>query len=128
MYDLYYNAEVQYRNRTADSVDLRVVWTSTLSGKTAYNSYGQQLNITVGSMQVGPVVVVPYREWKDPSDSPRSQEGASEWFTVQLNTTSSTNVYVDVYYYCVNSRGTDLTNEYKTHSYEDTLVVKVPAY
>jgi hypothetical protein len=76
----------------------------------------------------GAVTVSSYGTWKNPSSSSRSKTASSAWITVPLNTTNPTTVSLSVYYYQVNSNGTDMTKGYGTDSLKATWNVKIPAY
>ena len=127
-YQLGYYATVEYQNRTANSVELRVIMTSTLSGLEAYNAYGQRFSANVGSAGTGSVYINGYGTWRNASSNSRSDTGVSGWFTVPLGTTNATSVDMSVYYYQVNSNGTDMTQYYGVDGMSGTWTVSIPAY
>lgn len=127
-YKLAYSANVEYQNRTATSIQLRVVWTASLSGTQAYNSYGQRFNATVGSVSTGAVAITNYGDWKSASSSTRSATAYSGWITVPLSTTNATTVNMSIYYYQVNSNGIDMTANYGESGMNTTWTINIPAY
>ena len=121
-----YSARVEHRNRTANSIQIRVCWTSTIR-KRSYTQYGQQLNITAGGTTKS-VTVLPFNTWKSQVDYERSSgEKCTDWITVPLNTTNATTVNVAIYYYQFNSNGTDMKYN-GTETVSTTWNVSVPAY
>ena len=126
-YKLAYSAEVEYRNRTATSVQVRVKWTASLSGTSAYNAYGQRFNATVGSVSTGGVAITSYGTWKNASSSTRSATAYSGWITIPLNTTNATTVNMSIYYYQVNANGTDITPTYAVNM-KTNWTINIPAY
>lgn len=119
-------AEVQYRNRTATSVQVRVVWTSTIEAY-GYTVYGQKVTATCGSSS-STATVAAFNAWSSSSSSARSSTGTTDWMTVSLNTTNQTTVSVGIYYYQVNSNGTDMTRYYGEGGYSGTWSMNIPAY
>lgn len=122
-----YSATVQYQNRTASSVQIRVVWTTTV-GAYSWNSYGQRFIASVGSVSTGTVTVNSYGTWASSSSSSRSSSATSSWITVPLSTTNATTVSLDINYWQVNSNGTDMTNIDNTGEIDTTWSISVPAY
>lgn len=124
---LMYDVTIEYRNRTANSVQIRVTWTATLSGSGAYNKYGQNFRASVGSVGTGNVSLSSYGTWSSASSSARSVTKSSAWITVSLGTTNATSVSMYVYYFQTNSNGTDVTS-YGASSMSDTWTIPLPAY
>ena len=117
-----YSATVEYRNRTASSVEFRVIWTATIV-KNGYDAYGQRFNATCGSSSTGAVEVVKFGAWANSSTSARSSTGTSGWVRASVNTTNATSLSIGVYYYQVNSNGTKMGSDMST-----TWQVPIPAY
>ena len=88
-----YNVVIEQQNRTADSVQMRVVWTNTLS-KYHYYGYTQKFNATLGGVGAGEVTIANASLWNNSVNHDRSQTAYSGWVTVPLNTTNKTTVYV----------------------------------
>lgn len=129
-YNMAYNAKIEYRNRTATSVQIRVTWTTTVSGTQYRNAYAQLFRASVGSVSTGDVKIVSYGTWSDYSSSPRSATKSSDWITVSLDTTNATSVNMSIYYYQANSNGYDMSHypgEY-TGYLSTTWVIALPAY
>ena len=121
-----YSARIEYQNRTANSVQIRVVWTSTIAAY-YYNSYGQIYTATIGST-TKTATVNSFGTWKNSSTSARSSTGTTDWITVSLNTTNATTASVKINYYQVNSNGTNMTQHYGAYGYSSTWTVNIPAY
>ncbi len=102
-----YSAKVQYQNRTANSVQLRVEWTATIHSN-GYTYYGQNFKAYVGSVSTGTVTVVPWGEWQT-SSTTKSATATSDWITVPLSTTNATTVPLEVYYWQVNWSGDNMS-------------------
>lgn len=126
-YKLKYDVTIDYRNRTANSVQIQVTWKASLSGKGAYNNYGQWFRASVGSVSTGNVNVVKQGTWGAASSDTRTGTGASGWITVPLNTTNATSVNLSVYYYQANYNGTDITPQY-AQNMSATWAITIPAY
>ncbi len=121
-----YKAHLEYRNRTANSVQVRVVWTSTIEAN-GYDIYGQMLKATAGGTSKTTTVAA-YNTWGSSSSSARSATGTSAWITVSLSTTNATTVSVKLYYYQTNSNGTDMTANYGAGGTNKTWNCNIPAY
>lgn len=126
-YKLTYNVTIEHRNRTATSVQLRVTWTTSLSGSGTYNNYGQWFRASVGSVSTGNVNIVRQGTWGSASSSTRSGTASSGWITVPLSTTNATTVNLSAYYYQANYNGTDITPAY-ANNMSATWAVAIPAY
>ncbi len=124
---LTYSAVVEYQNRTATSVQLRVRWTTTI-GASGYTVYGQNFKATVGNTDTGKVQVAAFNTWKNSSSSNRSSTGTSGWITVPLNTTNATTVSMSIYYWQTNSNGTDMHAYNGTDAVNTTWTINIPAY
>ena len=121
---LNYSAKFEYRNRTATSVEVRVVWTSTLLS--GWNECRQRFTVTIGSQKRGPFDVVDIFQWSQSVNYARSAERASDWITVPLSTTEATSVNVGVYFFQANYYYTDLSDTQA--SLNKTWAVSIPAY
>lgn len=121
-----YSARIEYQNRTANSVQIRVIWTSTIAAYN-YNTYGQIYTATIGSTTKS-ATVASFGAWKNSSSSARSSTGTTDWITVSLNTTNATTASVRINYYQVNSNGTNMTQHYGAYGYSSTWTVNIPAY
>ena len=124
-----YSAKIEYRNRTATSVQIRVVWTATIKKGTSYTVYGQRFTASVGSVSTGVNEVIAAGTWKNPSSAAdRSNTKESEWITISLNTTNQTNINLSVYYYQVNYNGLDMYKYDGTSAVKTTWSITIPAY
>lgn len=126
-----YDVVIEYRNRTADSVELYVTWTATMWGlrqPAPYNTYGQWFKASVGSASTGNINVVPFGTWKSATISERSETAGSGWFTVDLSTTDATSLAMSVYYWQVDYYGNDLSVSYGIDNLDTTWYIDIPAY
>ena len=69
-----------------------------------------------------------FNRWQNSSSSDRSSSGSSGWITVPLGTTNATSVNMNLYYYQVNSNGTDMTEYYGVEGGNQSITVNLPAY
>ncbi len=122
-----YSARVEYQNRTANSVQIRISVTSTIQAN-GYNTYGQRFSATVGSVGTGAVTICSAGTWSNSFSSARSATGTSGWITVPINTTNATSVSVSMYYYQVNYNGTDMTANYGAGGISTSWTINIPAY
>lgn len=122
-----YSANVEYQNRTATSVQVRISVTSTIQA-TGHTVYGQRFSASVSSVGTGAVVICGPGTWNSSSSSTRSATGTSGWITVPLSTTNATTVSVSMYYYQVNYNGTDMTANYGEGGTNASWTVNIPAY
>jgi len=124
-----YNAEIQYQNRTAYSVQIRVVWSETLYGKGGtYSIYQGRFSGNCNGVAIPDTEVVPMYRWQSAAGSGvnRTETKASSWITVPLNTTGQTSVNVHVEYYCYNANGTCMyPSMYRVYA---DWGVTIPAY
>lgn len=126
-----YDVVIEYRNRTADSVELRVTWTATIwstSSTGAYNTYGQWFKASVGSASTPNINVVPFGTWSSSSTSKRSETQNSGWFTVDVSTTNATSLAMSVYYWQTNYNGIDMSVDYGIDNLDTTWYINIPAY
>ncbi len=100
-YGITYSAKAEYRNRTANSVQVRIVWTQSIKGAAfGYNQFfycslwndGQNRGNT-GNVQIASTSTWPYYSANGPWHT-GSVTASSGWITVALNTTNATTVNV----------------------------------
>ncbi len=122
-----YSATVQFQNRTATSVQVRVVWTSTIKAY-SYTVYGQKFKAYYGSANTGEVQVAGFNAWGSSASYDRSATGTSGWITIPLNTTNATSFNLSIYYYQTNSNNTDMTANYGEDGLSTSWTINIPAY
>ena len=115
----------EWQNRTANSVQVRIVWTQTITG--GYFGYNQEFNAefwhndvfygNTGNVRIASTSTWPYS--KRPNSG--SVTAYSDWITVPLNTTNQTSVIVK----CVWSTG---SNDGKPKGSWGNTPIVVPAY
>lgn len=120
-----YSAELQYANRTATSVQVRVLFTETIAAN-GWNAYAQMFRASSGNASTGNVQIVRQGAWST-SGSVRTSTGTSGWITVPVGTTGATSVPVAVYWYQANYNGTDMSYS-GTGNMSATWYVSIPAY
>ena len=120
-----YTTSAEYRNRTANSVEVRFTTTVTIqTGWTGFQ-HGIAYEATCGSVNSGVVQVSPYYALQEGGSS---HTGSSDWIRVSLNTTNATSCSFRVYMYQNNLSGVDLSANYGYSSNNYTWTVNVPAY
>lgn len=123
---LTYSAKIEYRNRTANSVEVRIAWTTTIRSG-SYTRYGQNFNFSVGSAKSSNVRVVSFDTWKNQTSSSRSKTGTSAWVTVPLNTSAATTITMKIYYWQTNSNDYDMNKYDGTAAINTTWNIDIPA-
>ena len=106
-------------------MEIRVNWTAILDVGSAggvYNAYSQWFNASAGGKSTGDVNVVPFNTWGKQEKSVRKKSKSSNWITVPLNTTDSTNINLAIKYYQRNANNSNMD----TLSYNWSI--PIPAY
>lgn len=98
-----YSTSIEYRNRTANSVQVRVVWAQTLS----YGRYGytQYFNASIGGVATGTVTIAASSLWNSSYSGNRSTTAYSGWVTVPVNTTGKTTISLSGSWWDANRSG-----------------------
>ena len=123
-----YGVTIEYRNRTANSVEIRVTWGTTIAAHN-YNAYGQRFTATIGGVSTGTVVINNYgNAWKSAVSYARTDTASSGWVKVTGLSTSTTSVSMSVYYWQVNSQGTNMTKYYGAAGIDTTWSIAIPTY
>lgn len=119
-----YSATMNYRNRTATSVQVQLTTTVTMQTGWSGFAHGIAYKATCGSASSGVVQVAGY---KDLTASGSSRTESSGWITIPLNTTDATTISFSVYMYQSNYYNNDLTS-YGYASNSVTWTMSIPAY
>ena len=96
---IYYDVDLQYQNRTANSVQIKVVWTNRILAN-HYYSYYQAFNVSdIGGTGVwkgagDDYQIVPGGAWGNAVNYERSLKKESNWYTVPVHTTGATSLSV----------------------------------
>ena len=122
-----YNVEIQYQNRTSNSVQIRVVWRNTLR-RISYTVYQMRFSGSCNGAGIPDTVIVPFNAWSSGVSYERDLTGTSSWVTVGLNTMDQTSVGVHLEMYQYNSQGTNMYNYDGTERAIVDLTVAIPAY
>lgn len=110
-----YSVNVEYRNRTASSVQLRFVWTNTIDAY-YYYGYSQSFYASAKGVGTGDVLIASASTWSSSSNSSRSKTSYSGWITVPVSSTSQQSISV----------GADYWDAYGKYSWGSS--VTIPAY
>ena len=78
-----YSIKAEYRNRTASSVQIRIVWTNTIKSGSWYG-YGQYFNCGSGNY-----TICTSSTWSSSASSNRSQTAYSDWLTIPVSATQT---------------------------------------
>ena len=84
-YGINYGIALEYQNRTSNSVQVRVVWTNTLTAN-SYYGYGQYFNGNCNGVGTGDILINSASEWKSQSSNERTKTVTSGWITIPVNT------------------------------------------
>ena len=87
-----YVTKVQYQNRTANSVQIRVMWTNTLTN--GRYGYAQTFNASSNGVGTGNVTICSASTWNTGATGARSETAYSGWITVPVNTTNKTSITI----------------------------------
>ena len=112
-----YSALIEYRNRTADSVEIRITWTSIKDH--GYNSYGQNFEFSCGGVGSGGVRIC---GWDGLQYGYASVTKASGWVKISLNTAAATSIKLAIKYWQTDSYGNWYNEKMNT-----TWTVDIPA-
>lgn len=81
-----YSATAEYQNRTANSVQVRIVWTNTFARSYGgYYGYGQYFNANIGGVSTGDCTIASASTWSSSSTSTGVASVASGWVTVPVS-------------------------------------------
>lgn len=120
-----YSAKIEYRNRTADSIEIRVTWTTTRTN--GWTSYGQNVKLSIGSVTSGTIQLVSYNGWGQNSSNKTATKDTG-WMTVALDTSAATTIGLKVQYWQTNSNGNDMSNSSDpTKALNTTWTLDIPA-
>lgn len=116
-----YKAKVEFRNRTANSVQVRLVFDQTIKagGYTPYKYYAK-LSAGGSSKQVN---VVPFNQWQNSSNSDRTCQGVTDWITISGLSPSTQSVSVNVYQWQTNYYDSNMGSGLDT-----TFNASIPTY
>lgn len=84
-----YSVNVEYRNRTANSIQIRFVWTNTLV-KYHYYGYHQYFYASSSGVNTGDIMIVSSSTWSSSVNYDRAETAYSGWITVPVSATQQT--------------------------------------
>lgn len=112
-----YATSVEYQNRTASSVQIRVVWTNSFTSTSGRYGYQQCFNASANGVGTGDILICEASEWSSSFTGTKSKTVTSGWITVPLNTTNQTTISIS---------GSWWDNNSKSGSWSGTITI--PAY
>lgn len=83
-----YRVDAEYRNRTSNSVEIRIKWTNSIKANTYYK-YKQAFNANIGGVTTGDYQIVASGTWASSSSSARSASAYSAWKKVTVGATAT---------------------------------------
>ena len=83
-----FNVQAQYQNRTASTVQIRLVWNQTIT-KSSYYGYKQLFYASCGGQNTGNVTICENTTWASSSSSARTVTVYSGWMTVPVSATQT---------------------------------------
>ncbi len=83
-----FSVQAQYQNRTASSVQVRLVWNQTIT-KNSYYGYKQLFYASCGGQNTGNVTICENTTWASSSSSARTVTAYSGWMTVPVSATQT---------------------------------------
>lgn len=90
-YGVVYGAYTEFQNRTADSIQIRVVWQNTLKVANSYATYGfnQYFSASIGGQSTGNVLITSAGTWSGAQYSNQNVVAVSGWVTVPVSATQT---------------------------------------
>lgn len=110
-----FSASIQHQNRTANSVQVRVVWTQSI--KSAYYGFNQWFYASCGGQNTGNVQIASTSTWPPSTSRTDSRTVYSGWMTVPV-TATQTSVYV----------ACDWSTTGTSHSGSWSKTISIPTY
>ncbi len=119
-----HTAVVEFRNRTATTVEMRITWTEEIIKKGYYNYYSQRITATIGTVKSAEVIVVPWGTWPDTNydNTGKAKTNSTGWVTVSV-APDTTSVSVSVYH-----RQTNYPGDTMESSFTKTFTASIPKY
>ena len=121
--EITFSAEIQWQNRTADSVQVRFVWTNTICA-TGRDGYSLRLNTSCNGVSGGTAVITSTSTWNSSVSYARSQTVTTDWITVPVSATTQY-VTTNIYWYQANANGNQVSG---TTDYSDWWQLTIPTY
>ena len=88
-YGITYSAYTEFQNRTANSIQIRIVWTNTMK-KNSWYGYAQYFTGNIGGISTGEVQIASSSLWNSGTSSDRTATVTSNWITVPVSATQRT--------------------------------------
>lgn len=86
-YGVVYGAYTEFQNRTANSIQIRVVWQNTLRTSNVNTSYGynQYFSASIGGQSTGDVLITSSSTWASAYNTDQNVVAVSNWVTVPVS-------------------------------------------
>ncbi len=116
-----YKATVEYRNRTGNSVQVRLTFSQTIK-KNGWSQYKYYAKLTAGGSSKQ-VLVVPFNTWKNTANQDRTLTKSTDWITVSGISPTTQSISVNVYHWEANANDTNMGS-----GLNKTFNVAIPTY
>jgi len=93
-----YSTSIEYRNRTATTVEVRVLWQNTIKAGYRYG-YTQSFNASIGGVSTGDYCIAESSLWNSIQSSAKSSLVTTRWITIPVNTTNKKTITINGYYW-----------------------------
>lgn len=123
-----YSAIIEYRNRTKNSIEIRIIWTTTVLTSAGWYINSDHLTFGTESAKSKEYMIIPRNTWPQYSNAPRSKTGETGWLTISLDTSQATSIDLDIYYCQRNEDGVDMTEKYGWSGVKETWIIDIPEY
>ena len=116
-----YNVKIEFRNRTSNSIQLRMTFSQTMK-KNGWSQYKYYAKLTAGGSSKQ-VLVVPFNTWKNTANKDRTLTQSTDWLTVSGISPTTQSVSVNVYQWQANANDTNMGS-----GLNKTFNVAIPTY
>lgn len=110
-----FRAEIEYQERTATSVQVRISWMNTLASYSVY-PYKQMYNAKIGEQSLGDHLIATSKSFETMYRNAIGKGTTTNWITIPLDSTDKQEISIDGYYW------DSLRKEYWSSSFT------IPAY
>lgn len=110
-----FRAEIEYQERTATSVQVRISWMNTLASYSVY-PYKQMYNAKIGEQSLGDHLIATSKSFETMYRNAIGKGTTTNWITIPLDSTGKQEISIDGYYW------DSLRKEYWSSSFT------IPAY
>jgi len=119
-----YSVTIEYQNRTADSIQIRISCTLTKQRETVHTPNGHVFDGYCNGVRTPTTTILAYNEWNSNGPKGKSKTATSSWITVQNLSATQTSLDVAFTLWQVNSSGSITGN----NAVNTTWTVAIPTY